>query len=350
MGQTQTLLSPLTRFLLAAAAFIIVIAGVKAAAPLLVPFLLSFFIAIISSPLLGLLKRFGVPSSLAVLLIVILIVTFGFAIGAIAGSSVNNIRADLPEYQQKFLALIDTVQQRLVGLGLPVDPNQWQESFNPNVAFGFVGNTLAQFGNVMGNALLILLIVTFMLVEEVKFVDKLKYATASNTKTLDAIRRFTGIVNKYMAIKTMVSLATGLAATIALLIIGVDYPVLWGLLAFLLNFIPSLGSLLAAIPPVLLAIVQLGVGEAMITAVVYIVINVSLGSFIEPRIMGKGLNLSTLVVFLSLIFWGWVLGPVGMLLSVPLTMVVKIALESFSDMQWLAIMMGADAKKIEIDD
>lgn len=344
------LLSPFARFLLLTAAFIIVVAGMKAAESLLVPFLLSLFIAIISSPLLSFLKGFGLPNSLAIILIILLILIFGIVIGAVVGSSVNSFRADLPEYQHKLLALSDGLQQQFVKLGIRIELTQWREIFNPNTAFSFLGNTLAQFGNIMTSALLILLTVTFILAEEVRFIDKLRHTAGGSKKTLDAIHRFTASVNKYMAIKTTISFVTGIIVTISLMIIGVDYAVLWGLLAFLLNFVPTLGSLLAAIPPVLLATVQLGVGEAFITALVYVVVNVFIGSIIEPRLMGKGLNLSALVVFLSLVFWGWVLGPVGMLLSVPLTMTVKIALESFSDTHWLSVMLGAGIATEEAKD
>jgi AI-2 transport protein TqsA len=128
---------------------------------------------------------------------------------------------------------------------------------------------------------------------------------------------------------------------VSLFFIGVDYFVLWGLLAFLLNFIPTLGSILAAVPPVLLAIIQLGVPEALAVGAVFFGINTIIGNILEPRFMGKGLDLSSLVVFLSLVFWGWILGPVGMLLSVPLTMTVKIALENFEGTYWVAVMLGS---------
>ena len=340
-------LSPFARFLLLTAAFIIVVAGMKAAESLLVPFFLSLFIAIISSPLLAFIKRFGLPNSLSILLIILIIVVFGMVIGVIVGSSVTSFRADLPEYQEKMLALTDNLQQQFTTLGIQIDKTQWREIVNPSSAFSLLGNTLAQFGNVMTSALLILLTVTFILAEEIRFIDKLKNTGAANKKTLDAIQQFTRSINKYMAIKTVISFFTGLVVAISLMVIGVDYAALWGLLAFLLNFVPTLGSLLAAIPPVLLAIVQLGIGQAMITASIYIVINIAIGNIIEPRLMGKGLNLSTLVVFLSLVFWGWVLGPVGMLLSVPLTMTVKIALENFSNTRWLSVILGSGVEAVK---
>ena len=224
---------------------------------------------------------------------------------------------------------------------MAVESTQWRDIFNPSSALAVAGNTLGAFGNLMTNSFLILITVIFILNEEIHFSSKLRNAVPGGQKTAAAPNRFTQSVNKYMAMKTLVSLMTGLIVMISLWLIGIDYPVLWGLLAFLLNFIPNFGSILAAIPPVLLAVVQLGVPYAVVTAVVFLVVNVVIGNFIEPRIMGKGLNLSSLIVFLSLIFWGWVLGPVGMLLSVPLTMTVKIALESFEETRWVGVMLGS---------
>jgi predicted PurR-regulated permease PerM len=345
-----TSLSPVARFLLLLAAFVIVVAGMRAAESLLVPFLLSLFIAIIVTPLLSWLNSRGMPNVISILLIVSLIVVFGFVIGAIVGSSINSFRADIPEYQQRLLVISDGFQQKLALIGISIELAQWREIFNPSAALTMAGNTLAGFGNLMTNSLLILLTVTFILAEEVNFIDKLRFATRSTQKTLDALHSFTGSVNKYMAMKTIISLATGVLVMISLMVIGVDYPVLWGLLAFLLNFIPTLGSILAAVPPVLLAVVQLGMPHAIATALVYLAVNVVVGSIVEPRIMGKGLNLSSLVVFLSLVFWGWVLGPVGMLLSVPLTMTVKIALENFEDTYWVGVMLGSGSGVASLDD
>jgi predicted PurR-regulated permease PerM len=181
----------------------------------------------------------------------------------------------------------------------------------------------------------------FILAEEVNFSEKLRHAVPGGEKTVKALSNFTSSVNKYMAIKMMVSLLTGFIVMASLFFMGVEYFVLWGLLAFLLNFIPTLGSIIAAVPPMLLAIIQLGIPEALAVAAVFFGINTIIGNVLEPRFMGKGLKLSSLVVFLSLVFWGWILGPVGMLLSVPLTMTVKIALENFEGTYWVGIMMGS---------
>ncbi|MDP7389373.1 MAG: AI-2E family transporter, partial [Pseudomonadales bacterium] len=128
--------------------------------------------------------------------------------------------------------------------------------------------------------------------------------------------------------------------TVILWVLGVDFPLLWGLLAMLLNFIPTIGSIIAAVPPGMLAIVQAGPGTAVAVAFGFIMINMVMGNVLEPRFMGRGLGLSTLVVFLSLVLWGWLLGPIGMLLSVPLTMTAKIALEANPQTSWIAYLLG----------
>ncbi len=140
-------------------------------------------------------------------------------------------------------------------------------------------------------------------------------------------------------------MGTGLLVYFFLLIVGVDYPLLWAVLAFVLNYIPTIGSIIALIPPFLLAMVQLGFIDSIIVLAGYLTINTIMGNILEPKFMGKGLGLSTLVVFLSLVFWGWVLGPIGMLLSVPLTITIKIALDSSEETRWLAVMLGPESSE-----
>lgn len=204
-----------------------------------------------------------------------------------------------------------------------------------------VARGLTRLSGMLTNAFLILLTVVFMLLEASNLPTKLHTILGDSSPTLSNFDKIVTDVKRYMARKTLVSLATGFCISIWLAVLGVDFPMLWGLLAFLLNFVPNIGSIIAAIPAVLLAFVQLGLSSALFAALGFLVVNVVIGNVIEPRLMGRGLGLSTLVVFLSLVFWGWVLGPVGMLLSVPLTMTVKIALESNEDTRWLAILLGS---------
>jgi predicted PurR-regulated permease PerM len=207
------------------------------------------------------------------------------------------------------------------------------------------GNTLRGLGGVLSNSFLILLTVIFILAEASSFPRKLRDVLTNPDEDLPHFARFADNVNRYMAIKTTISIVTGVIVSVFLALLGVDFPVLWGLLAFLLNYVPTIGSFIAAIPAVLLALIQLGPLQAAIAAGGYFVVNIGMGNAVEPRFMGRGLGLSTLVVFLSLVFWGWMLGPVGMLLSVPLTMTAKIALEASPTSAWLASLLGPADKQ-----
>ena len=332
--------SSFSRFLLVAAAFVIVVSGLKMAGPLLVPFLLAVFIAMIVSPLLAWLKRYHLPNGVAIFVVIALVFSVGLILAAVIGSSVDNFRQDIPTYSAKLTAMSTSIQQWLSQRGIAIDSEQWSSSFNPGAVMGVVGNTLASFGNVMTNAVMILLTVIFILAENVSFGEKLRSATGSNNSQ-EWLRTFSDSVHSYLAIKAAISLLTGLVIFVWLTILGVDYAVLWGLIAFLLNFIPTVGSFIAAVPAVLLALVQLGVFEAGLTLAGFVVVNLIMGNVLEPRWMGRGLNLSPLVVFVSLVLWGWVLGPVGMLLSIPLTIMLKIALENQDETRWIGIMLGA---------
>ncbi|UTA47299.1 AI-2E family transporter [Simiduia sp. 21SJ11W-1] len=341
---------PVLSFMVGLAAFVIVVAGMRAAESLLVPFFLSLFIAVICSPPLLWMKRRGLPGGLAVLVIISLIVLVGAVIGAVVGSSIASFRADLPDYQARLQDMSAGLRAWLAGRGLEIDRGFWAEHIKPSAALALAGNTLSSLGNLMTNAFLILLTVVFILAEEMRFADRLARAHEDLQSTIVGINRFTKSVNHYMALKSGLSLLTGALVSLWLWFLGVDYALLWGTMAFLLNFVPNLGSLLAAVPAVLLALVQLGLPDALWTAAGYVAINVVIGNVLEPKVMGRGLNLSTLVVFLSLVFWGWVLGPVGMLLSVPLTMTVKIALESYPGTAWLGMVLGdapPDAEQLE---
>jgi len=332
--------SPIARFLFVMAAFVIVVAGLKSAESILVPFFLSLFVAIISSSPLIWLRNKGLPTWLALIVIMLFLVVVGMGIGLIIGSSITGFTSDLPIYQAKLSLITEQLFTKLNDFGLKVDVEQLRDSFKPEKALSLAGSTLASLGNLMSDFLIILLLVAFILAEQVNFSSKLQ-TNAKMKQSVDTLNKFTVSVNQYIAIKTLMSLLTGSIIFIWLWILGLDYCVLWGLLAFLLNFIPTLGSILAAVPAVLLALVQLTFGDAFLVAIGFLFVNFVVGNLIEPKVMGKGLDLSPLVVFLSLVFWGWVFGPVGMLLSIPLTIMVKLALENFEDTKWISVMLGS---------
>jgi predicted PurR-regulated permease PerM len=333
--------SSAARFIWITAAFVILVAGMRAAESLLVPFLLSVFIALIFSPLLLWLKSLRVPNALAIVMIVVFVIALGTLVGAVVGASVRDFRDDLPDYQARLQSMSEVALSWLSGKGFEVDAEQWRQIVNPSLVMQLVGNTLSSFGNVMTNAFLILLTVIFILAEEVGLREKLIQARGDSPESALALEKFSSSVNRYLGIKTMLSLLTGVMVAAMLWLLGVEYPLMWGMLAFMLNFVPTVGSLLAAVPAILLALLQISPIMVIVVMFGYLAINLVVGNVLEPRLMGKGLNLSPLVVFLSLVFWGWVLGPVGMLLSIPLTILVKIGLESDPDTRWIGIMLGA---------
>jgi AI-2 transport protein TqsA len=323
------------------ASFIIVVAGMKAASSILVPFFLAVFIAVICTPPLFWLQRKGIPKVLALVLILVAILVVGFLFGALIGPSLNDFLSSLPDYQERLSTHIGTLIGWLRGKGVNIPQEEVSGAFHPGWLMGLAGEILSTLSSVLTNAFLILLTVVFILLEAADFPKKLKSALKNPERSLSTIEKFSQDAKRYLVIKTLLSAGTGLAIWLWLLILGVDYPVLWGTLAFLLNYVPNIGSIIAALPAVLLALVQLGVGSALLTTLGFVVVNTVLGNFIEPKLMGKRLSLSALVVFLSLVFWGWVLGPIGMILSLPMTSLVKIALESYEGTRGLAIILGS---------
>jgi AI-2 transport protein TqsA len=322
------------------AAFIIIVAGLKAATQLLVPFLLAVFIAVLCAPMMIWLKNKRVPSILSVLLVAVLFFLVTATLGTVVGSSLSSFYQDLPEYEQKLQQQGAGIIATLNGLGIVVDEAVLSNYIDPGAAMKMVAKVFSGLGSVLTNTFLILFSVIFILLEASDFPEKLKRALGSKTQALDYYQSFSDSVQRYLLIKTLVSMGTGIIVGITLAWIGVDYAILWAVIAFLLNFIPNIGSIIAAVPPMLIALIQLGPMSAMLVACLYLVTNVLFGNVVEPRFMGRSLGLSTLVVFLSLVFWGWIFGPVGMLLSIPLTMVVKIGLENSQRNRWLAILLG----------
>lgn len=372
--------------ILTLASFVVVVAGMRAAASILIPFLLSIFIAIVSGPALFGLKKLGVPTAIAMLIVILVVVLIGIMVIALVGNSINDFTNALPAYQERLQGEGARILQWLneewlnrFDIEIPTqepitspedttsaltviatDPNapvaeqgataqeRTKNPFDAGFVMRLVGGMLSSLGAVLTNAFLILLTVVFILLEASSFPRKLRAILKDPDKSLAQFDEFIDSVQKYMALKTLISAATGIAISAGLMIVGVDYAYLWGLLAFFFNYVPNIGSIIAAIPPVLLAFIQLGLAETIATAIIFLVVNMVVGNVIEPRVMGKGVGLSTLVVFTSLVFWGWVLGPVGMLLSVPLTMTVKIALGSSESTKWLAILLDSDVSEEEV--
>lgn len=330
-----------THWLVGLAAFIIIIAGLKAASQIVVPFMLSVFIAIICAPAMSSLRRRKVPTWLAILLVVFLILTGVSSVALLVGASLDSFSSQLPNYKLRFADEMSHFVEMLNSLGLHISYDQIKGYIDPSALMQMVANALRGIGSALTNLILVVMIVIFILFEAVELPRKLSLALNDASQSLGRFESFIKSVNRYLVIKTLVSILTGCLITCWMWVLGVDFPILWGVCAFLLNFVPNIGSIIAAVPAVLLAFVQLGGLSAGLVAMGFLVVNLIVGNMIEPRYMGKGLGLSTLVVFLSLLLWGWVFGPVGMLLSIPLTIIMKLAFEANPKMHWLAIMIDS---------
>lgn len=310
----------------------------QAASTILVPILVAAFLAVICMPLMRLLRSCRIPAGIAVALVVLAIIGVLALVGIFVGGQIGEFTARLPFYEQqlneKLTALAAQFDQEVSIAGL-------LEQIQPTSPMGLVANLFSGLQGLFANFFLIIFTVIFLLLESSSLPGKLQLVLTSTRHDPEFFDRFTNGVQRYLGIKTVVSLVTGVAAGLLTAVFGLDFPLLWGLLAFLFNYVPSIGSLIAAIPAVVLALVQFGFPQAAMIGVGYFILNITIGGVIEPRVMGRGLGLSTLVVFLSLIFWGWVFGPVGMLLSVPLTMTAKIALESSKRTAHIAVLLSS---------
>ncbi|MEN8128275.1 MAG: AI-2E family transporter [Planctomycetota bacterium] len=382
-------LSGPARFLITAAAFVIVIAGMRAAVEIIIPFLLAVFLAIICTPALFWLKNRGLSTPFAILIISLAIMLIGLMIGTILKTSIADFTNDLQnKYASQLNADIQRLEERwnswlqekrdtlkvngadetadnqteVPAMSAAPEPGTAAASkdsetdkkkllslgyfLNAQAGITLMRELLKSLGDILTKGFLIYLTTVFILLEASILPGKIKAAMKNNPTTFENLAGVADDVKKYLAMKTIISLITGVLIMIWLTILGVKYPILWGLLAFLLNFVPNIGSIIAAVPACILAFLQFGTGTAALAALGYLVANIVLGNFVEPRLLGERLGLSTLVVFLSLVFWGWVLGPVGMLLSVPLTMSVKIALQSHPDTRKLAILLDSQKPRV----
>jgi AI-2 transport protein TqsA len=328
------------RLLIAGVCVVVLGAALRLASPLLVPLAIALFIVFASLPLLGWLRRRGLPRPLAIAGIVSLATALLAAVGWILIRSANQVRDALPAYAGRLRLLEASLADALHRWGIEVAPLSSAETLQPERLLDLAARMAASLTGLLTSALIVLFFVVFMLTEADALPGKLQRALGKRMIELRNAAPIVEEVQQYLALKTMISLATGALVAMAAVAIGVDFALFWGLLAFLLNYIPNIGSVVAAVPAVLLALVQLGPGQALLLGGAYLGINIMLGNFLDPLIMGRRMGLSTVVVLLSLLFWGWAWGPVGMVLSLPLTMAVKIALEGSADYRWIAVLLG----------
>lgn len=348
--QVRSAISPGLRHVLMAAGIVVVIAGLKASADLMIPVIFALFLALLCIPPMRRLQAHGVPGWLSIVIVVFAATLLVLLVAAVIGQSITQFQDALPYYRERLDTIVRDAITWLNAKGVNVEADEIVSKIDTGSIMQLVGDTASSLLATLSNLLLILLTMVFMLLEAHAFPAKLRRALGRPDADLTDFSLAAERVQKYLAIKAWVSLATGACASLLCFALGVDFPLFWGLIAFLFNFVPNIGSIIAAVPVALLALIQLGLTEALFVAAGYFAINMVIGNFLEPRVMGRQLGLSTLVVFLSMLFWGWVWGPVGMLLSVPLTVIVKIALEHSVDFKWVAVLLGPSDEHLPADE
>ena len=328
------------RFLLGAAAAGVLLVVLSALSPVLVPFLqAAFLIVILSQPVSWLCrKRLGrLPAVLVVVAGVALIIAL---LAGIIGTSLVEIARTAPAYEQRLDEWSEAIAQTLEPLGVTLSLESLDSFLEPRTMVQFVALLAQRLGSTVTRTVFVILLVVFGLLEVPRMAAKLPDILQDGGDFRPDFQAFATNINRYLIVKTWIGLATGLTAGVLIALIGVEHALLWGTLTFLLNYIPNIGSLAAAVLPVLLGFLQLGVFSGLLVILVYILVNLVFSSILEPRFLGREVGFPPVIIVMSLVLWGWVFGVTGVLLAVPLSMVLKFALESGEETRWIATLMS----------
>jgi len=329
-----------TRILIVIGMLAILSISIKQAQTALAWLLFAVFLAVIGTPPVLWLERRRIPYVAAVLLVVAGFAIVIVVIGALVGASLNSFYADLPSYQALLQNRISSLQAFLAANGIKITDSLLVHQIDPEAVKRWTAGLLRGLGSALFELVLILVTVMFIFLEASTFPVKLRAILGDPQRDFQPFMAFIYDVQRYMNIRTAISLTEGILVGVWLSILGVDFPILWGFLAFLLHYVPNVGGFIAAVPAVLLAFVELGIGRAALVAIGYLAIESILGNVVEPMLMGRKLGLSTLVVIVSLVFWGSLLGIAGVVLCIPLTMTLKFACENNSSTRWIAVLLG----------
>ncbi|MCB1229020.1 MAG: AI-2E family transporter [Verrucomicrobiae bacterium] len=394
------------KVLLALACFVIVVTGLRAAGELFLPVLLGLFLAVLSLPVLNWLVRKRVPRALAIFLTVGLNLLVLFLVIFIATAATSEFQTEFKEKQKNYATVL---QERIASISTAIDDrlnsfrgflsdtgpsgssssgteaivtpsvtgetdaekvdpgvaiseediagthiptlSEWFEANKlPKLILDWIGATdaVGRLTSLASKSFFVLIIMVFVLAESNRYAKKVVEVIRVQGPDLRRLQNSSRDIQKYLGIKTVVSALTGILAWVVCLALKIDFPILWGLVAFLFNYVPAIGSIVAAIPPIILALIKGGFWPAAGVLACYLAINIAIGNFLEPMLLGDRFGISTVVVILSVLFWGFIWGPVGMFLAVPLTMVVKVMLDNSADLRWISVMLskgGLDGPK-----
>src|SRR5215212_4212544 len=328
------------RVMLLLAALVVVFVGMRLAAPILDPILFAVVLALLFSPIYAWLRRRRIPTPLALVIMLVGLTLLFAAIAGILGVSIARFSGDIGSYTGKLNGQLDNIQNLTEGLG--ISKADLHKALSPSALTGAIGAILGGVADFLSNLFLILIIVLFLLAEGPAMMNRLRASTGPEHPQVKRLTVFGRSVIRQLGLRAVVNLATATGVILLLFVLRVDFPLMWGVLAFFLSFIPWIGLPLAVAPAVILALAEHGLTSALLVIAGVTVINILAENALSPMLMGRGLSISPTVLFLGFIFWAWLLGGPGAFLAAPLTIFVILMLGTFPETRWLASVMGAD--------
>lgn len=340
MKQSSEQMWPINQLLIFMATLSVVFMAMKFSSEIIVPFLIATAITILLAPLLSYLETKHIPRAVSLIFVTLLVLVPVVVLGGYIGEEVKDFVRNYDTMQKEFDLWLGQLSGKIEQLGITITQNELREAFDQSNFGELIQGLAIQTKNQFSNIFLIFFIVAFMLMDSnylhSKFLKVMKDRKGSIEESMEIIEK----IKRYFLIKVKTSLLTALWILLVLWFYDMRYPLLWATLVFFLNFIPVVGSIFAAIPAIILALIDHSLMTAVWIAMWYMIVNTVIGNILEPHVMGKGLGLSSLTIFLSMIFWGWMFGPAGMILSVPLTMGIQFLFDQYDETKWLAFMLG----------
>jgi AI-2 transport protein TqsA len=336
------------RVMLFLAATVVVFTGMRLAAPILDPILFAVVLALLFSPIYSWLIRHRIPTPLALVIMLVGLSVLFLGLFLLLGVSIARFSGDIGSYTGKLNDQLDNIQDLTNSLG--VTTADLHKALSPSALTGAIGAVLSGVADFLSDLFLILVIVLFFLAEGPAMMNRLRSSAGPEHPQVARLTVFGHSVVRQLGLRAIVNLATAAGVVVLLLVLRVDFPLMWGILAFFLSFIPWIGLPLAVAPAVVLALAEHGLTSALLVIAGVIVINVLAENALSPMLMGRGLSISPTVLFLGFIFWAWLLGGPGAFLAAPLTIFLILMLDTFPETRWLANVMGMGGPDPEAPD
>lgn len=322
------------------AAFVVIVAGLKLASQVVAMILMSLFLSSIFLAIYKFLLRFKIPKIGAYGIIFLIIFCIFMLFFYIFSTSLSSFIANLPQYENSLKTTIFMLLEKLHDYDIYIEKEQILEAINFGALFRVSTDMIGNVGSILSKTFLVFIAVAFILSESDNFLKKFEKIFGQGSQKMRDFRKFSDSIQRYFIIKTFTSLITGLLIFLMLSFYKIEYPLLWGVVGFLFNFVPFFGSIVASVPGIIFALFKGDLTIFLSVSLLYLAINVTISNIVEPKIMGDGLGLSVSLIFFSLIFWGYILGVAGMFLAVPITMTIKMASDSMKSTKWLGLILS----------